>query len=235
MFIVERRRRMLPPFRSIHAKSSALPRHRHDHGYVAIVLSGNFVEAGLRGRIWAGPGCAIVHPNFSSHSDQFGQAGAEVLNLPMPNLGNQLVGSVQDPDRIAKLASQDPTAATEEFVTQFSQLEPDMDGDWPDLLANELIANPALSITNWADDHSLDPASVSRGFRRVFGISPKRFRLEAKVARAMEGMGSGGVPAARMALDCGFADQAHMCRAFRLIVGHSPESIRQSSFNRNAS
>jgi AraC-like DNA-binding protein len=202
---------------------------------VAIVLSGNFVEAGLSGRIWAGPGCAIVHRDFSSHSDQFGQAGAEVLNLPMPNLGNQLVGSVQDPDRIAKLASQDPTAATEEFITQFNQQDPSMDGDWPDLLANELIANPALSITNWADDHSLDPASVSRGFRRVFGISPKRFRLEAKVARAMEGIGSGGVSAARMALDCGFADQAHMCRAFRLIVGHSPESIRQSSFNRNAS
>ncbi|KAI1692069.1 helix-turn-helix domain-containing protein [Ditylenchus destructor] len=61
-------------------------------------------------------------------------------------------------------------------------------GDWPDLLAATLARDPALSITAWADRAGLDPASVSRGFARAYGVSPKRFRLELRTRSAVRAL-----------------------------------------------
>lgn len=220
---------MHSPFRSHHAGSSLLPRHRHDVGYVAIVLSGGFVEVGLHGRVRTGPGDVITHPNFSGHSDFFGKYGAEVFNMPLPYLGRHRIGRIGDPDRIVSLAERDPREAMHTFASQFQELNHDPE-DWTDCLAEALRQDPGLSIIGWADAHCLDPASVSRGFRQAFGISPKRFRLEVKVANAIAGIGAAQGAAASLALECGFSDQAHMCRSLRSITGRSAEQIRQSPF-----
>ena len=37
-------------------------------------------------------------------------------------------------------------------------------GDWPDLLAQELLAAPDLRLEDWAARHGLAPATLSRGF-----------------------------------------------------------------------
>ena len=201
-----------------------MPRHRHADGYVALVLEGGFEEAGESGRILSEPGHVVVHAPFAAHRDGFGPRGAAVLNLPATDLPEG-VGCVGDPDAIVRLAERDMLAALEMLKANYRPLAC-AHQDWPDLLARSLRADPDLAISLWAELHELDPASVSRGFARVFGVSPKRYRLEVRTRRAVLEIHQWRGGLAEFAVHHGFADQAHMTRSIVALTGNSPARLR---------
>lgn len=206
-----------------------LPRHRHAAGYVAIVLAGSYIEAGDSGRWRAVPGTVIVHAAHEAHRDTFEARETMVLNLPMSATRFDLnAGSIDDIDAVVRLAERDPVAAVA-FVAAHVGTVAHRFADWPDLLADAIGGDPALSISHWADAMGLSPASVSRGFSRAFGVSPKRFRMEARVRRAMGAIAGTHEPLAQLAADHGFADQAHMTRALRSVAGTTPADLRAKS------
>ena len=202
-------------------------RHRHGEAYVAVVLAGSYLEAGDGGRFRAEPGTVIAHEGFTAHRDEFGREGAVVLNLPAI-VGIIGSGKISDADLIARAAERDETEAAhllrEQFQPGTSALE-----DWPDTLAVVLAQDPDRHITDWAEMVGLDPASVSRGFARAYGVSPKRFRLEARVRRAIGALDSWKGSLASVAADFGFADQAHFTRAVRYLTGSTPQTLKAKS------
>lgn len=208
-----------------HAPGEALARHRHDAGYVAVVLDGGYLEAGEGGRIRAEAGMALIHHGWSAHQDGFGAAGARVLNLPLPTGLAEGAVHLADPDAVARLAERDPHAAAE-LVRESAMPAAAGPDDWPDLLAAALGRDPALSITGWADRTGLDPASVSRGFLRAYGVSPKRFRLELRTRTAVRALSGWQGSLADLAADHGFADQAHFARAALALTGFTPSQLR---------
>lgn len=207
-----------------HRGADCLARHRHTEAYVAVVLAGSYVEAGDGGRVRAGPGTVIAHEPLSAHRDDFGAAGAVVLNLPAID-GVAGTGTVADIDAVARAAERDLRAAGQALAEQFRPAVLSS-GDWPDRLADALAGNPDLPISQWADAAGLDPASVSRGFARAYGVTPKRFRLEARVRRAIRCLSSWHGSLAAFAADHGFADQAHLARAVRAMTGMTPQRLR---------
>jgi|SRR5579862_5463524 len=74
----------------------------------------------------------------------------------------------------------------------------------------------------------LSEAHFSRCFRRSFGESPHGFvirrRLELAARRMLETNGS----LSDIALQCGFADQAHLCKHFRQSTGETPAAWRRA-------
>ncbi|MFN4357769.1 helix-turn-helix domain-containing protein [Sphingopyxis alaskensis] len=211
-----------------HAADERLPRHRHAHGYIAVVLGGGYEEAGDEGRFAVRPGMVVVHGCWTAHLDRFGARGAEVLNLPVvPGLAPG-VGTIDDPDTAARLAERDPRAAAA-FVAERFRASDDRHTDWPDRLAAALGADPDLAITPWARAVGLDPGSVSRGFARAYGTSPKRFRLEARTRRALAALPGWRGTLADLAADQGFADQAHLARAVAAMTGLPPVRLRAKS------
>ena len=60
-----------------------------------------------------------------------------------------------------------------------------------------------------------------RRFRRQTGLTPHAFQTNLRIARA-RAMLSRGEPAARVAVECGFADQPHLTRTFKRAVGVTP-------------
>ena len=94
------------------------------------------------------------------------------------------------------------------------------------MLADELIARPSLAIADWADQHRLRPETVSRGFRQVFGCSPKAFRASVRAHRAWREVKETRRPLKDIAADCGFADQGHMSRELAGLTGQSPAAWR---------
>jgi AraC family transcriptional regulator len=68
----------------------------------------------------------------------------------------------------------------------------------------------------------LSSSHFSRVFRTYFGRSPRQYILEKRVARAQRLMLEGRVRLSEVARACGFADQSHLCRTFRRLVGASP-------------
>jgi AraC-like DNA-binding protein len=208
-----------------HAAGEHLPRHRHAEGYIAVVLAGGFEEAGDDGRFTARAGTVVVHGRYEAHQDRFEARGARVLNLPAIAGLKAGAGHVADPDAVARLAERDPRAAAElvreSFVAAASRA-----ADWPDLLAEALRTDPDLALTGWAHAMRLDPASVSRGFARAYGVSPKRFRLEARARRAALALDGWRGSLAAFAADHGFADQAHLNRAVLALTGQTPGKVR---------
>jgi AraC family transcriptional regulator len=71
-------------------------------------------------------------------------------------------------------------------------------------------------------------AHFSRSFKRTFGESPHAFLVRRRVEFAAHYMVSTDAPLSDIALRCGFTDQAHLCKHFRLAAGHTPAAWRRA-------
>lgn len=197
-----------------------IPRHRHRGPYAAVILCGAYEESGSYGRYRVQAGHALMHRSFDAHLDRFEPGGARVLNLPLDEEPTFGFGWVGDPDAIARLAATDLTAAREAFRQQL-QPAPMPVEDWPDLLARDLLADPGVRLDEWAGRHHLAPATLSRGFARVFATSAATFRAEARAQIALTQIAT-GVALSDIAVTAGFSDQAHMTRAITALTGRPP-------------
>lgn len=211
---------------SHHGAFVRMARHRHDQAYVALVLAGGYIEAGDRGRLRVEAGQAVIHGAYESHQDEFFGAGAKVLNLPALGAGlDASVGQVDDADTIARLAERDLRQAAELLHETFRP-SADRLNDWPDLLAAALAAETNFGLAEWADTMGIAPASLSRGFRRAYGISPKRYRLELRALRALRLLPDWQGSIATLAAETGFADQAHLTRTIAALTGRAPNRLK---------
>lgn len=208
------------------APSLKLARHRHEHGYIAIVLEGGYREAGDAGRVQVGPGHMLIHGAYEAHLDEIGAGGAKVLNLPA-SCGDlpQTIFSLEDPDEIVRIAERDPEEAAAAALMMVG-CGPPAETDWPDQLANVLRTCAPFRLDDWAHANGLAPATVSRGFRRAYGVSPARYRVECRARRAMKLIVSSNARLAHVALYTGFADQPHMTREISALTGKPPLALR---------
>lgn len=193
---------------------------------MALVLSGGYVEAGDRGRLRVEAGQALIHGAYESHQDEFSSLGARVLNLPSIRFEpDAAIGRVDDPDAIARLAERDLVQAAELLRETFHPSAARLN-DWPDLLAASIAAEPDLSLAEWAQTIGIAPQSLSRGFRRAYGVSPKRYRLELRAIGALRRLPGWQGSIATLAAEAGFADQAHLTRAIVALTGQTPNRLK---------
>ncbi|HEX6661736.1 MAG TPA: helix-turn-helix transcriptional regulator [Sphingomicrobium sp.] len=204
----------------------SIPRHRHRGGYVAVVLSGGYQEAGLAGRFDVSAGDVVVHREFDAHLDHVRDRGAEILNLPLPP-GTKLPSAfrIADPDAIVRLAERDTVAAAMSLVPMSGVVPAN---DWPDELASDLNRDSGHRLRCWAHARNLAPETLSRRFRMAYGLTPAAFRAEARAQRAFTLVCESDASLASIAADCGFADQPHLTRAIVRLTGHPPGFWRGS-------
>jgi AraC-like DNA-binding protein len=207
--------------------NSSLPRHRHANGYIAVVLDGQYIEIGDRGRLQLNAGSVAFHGPYEAHRNHFGQMGAEILNLhvePCFKWATSLA-RISDPDFIVRVAEKDPREALS-CLMEMSVPESPPRTHWVDEVAADLLLDPTIRLDQWAKAHSLAAESVSRVFGQSFGISPRRFRADIRVQCALHAVVATPQPLAQIAGDLGFSDQAHMTRAFKALTGRTPKDWR---------
>jgi AraC-like DNA-binding protein len=92
-----------------------------------------------------------------------------------------------------------------------------------DYLAAHCAEN--VSLARLAATVGVDPFALLRGFARAYGLPPHAWLVQERVRRAQallrEGLAPGEVAAA-----VGFADQSHLNRCFKRIVGITPGRYR---------
>jgi AraC family transcriptional regulator len=71
-------------------------------------------------------------------------------------------------------------------------------------------------------------AHFSRSFRRTFGHSPHAFVVRRRVELAARYMLQSDTALSDIALQCGFVDQAHLCKHFRRVTGETPAAWRRA-------
>lgn len=87
-------------------------------------------------------------------------------------------------------------------------------------LANDL---PLSAI---ADAAGLSEGHFARGFKESTGLTPHRFLLERRLARAKELLRSTEMTVARIAAETGFSSQSHLATAMRECSGVTPTRYR---------
>lgn len=206
-----------------------IPRHRHARAYAAVVLAGGYEECGGQGRFRLRAGDVLLHSAYDAHLDRF-DGPCEILNLPLDGIGFAgPVARLRDCDAVVRLAERDPNEAAAVLLHQITPTTP-RPCNWQDRLAADLLDDPRLRLDAWAETNGLAQATLSRGFARVFGVSPVVFRAEARARRAVAVLATTELPLARVASANGFADQAHMTRAVAALTGQPPGRLRSNGF-----
>lgn len=94
-----------------------------------------------------------------------------------------------------------------------------------DRLADELLAPPSLA--DLAAGLGMSRYQLLRAFRTTMGVPPYAWLAQYRVARARRLLETGLRPAEVASL-VGFADQAHLTRWFRRVLGVTPAAYRNS-------
>jgi AraC family transcriptional regulator len=71
-------------------------------------------------------------------------------------------------------------------------------------------------------------AHFSRSFKGTFGCSPHAFMVRRRVEMAAKYMLQTVMSLRDIALGCGFVDQAHLCKHFRVATGETPAAWRRA-------
>jgi AraC-like DNA-binding protein len=84
-----------------------------------------------------------------------------------------------------------------------------------------------LLTVNLASMARLSVSHFTREFERTVGLSPHRYLVRRRIARAQMLMLTTDISLAQIAILCGMSDQAHLSRCFRQVVGHPPAAWRR--------
>jgi AraC family transcriptional regulator len=97
-------------------------------------------------------------------------------------------------------------------------------------VAEEFIRNnlfDTMTLANIAEAAQVHPVYLSRAFRKHQGTTVGEFIRRLRVEAAQRLLANTGSSLAAIASECGFADQSHLFRVFRSIVGISPAEYRR--------
>ena len=206
---------------------AAIPRHRHDTPYAAVVLSGGYEEAGDGGRYRAEPGDVLIHAAFSAHLDRAPVRRTTVLNLPLPLLWARVSSRmrVDDADAVARLAERDIRDGQALLLDRLKAGPAGLQ-DEADVLAGALSEVSPPAVSAWSLERETARQTAWRRFTAAYGVGPARYRVEARARRAWSRLVVGGEALSDIALAEGFADQAHMTRDVRALTGRTPGQWR---------
>ncbi|MBJ7499868.1 MAG: helix-turn-helix transcriptional regulator [Sphingopyxis sp.] len=206
-----------------------IARHHHREPYATVVLAGGYEEAGDAGRIAAQQGEVLLHGPFSAHRDRISAKRTLVLDLPLPFDGRDWPARarIADPDRIVRLAECDPRAAVAVLLDGLAPAPADEAGDVPDQLSTALRTSAATRIGEWAAARERSREHVSRSFEKLYGVSPAAYRADCQAKRTWRMIVAGGDSLAGIAVEAGYADQAHMTRSVTRLTGMSPRRWRE--------
>lgn len=84
----------------------------------------------------------------------------------------------------------------------------------------------SITVDDLASEAGMSPSHFGRVFRETVGETPMQYVLAYRVEQAIEMMKDVARPLGQIALDCGFADQAHFSRSFKQITGVTPRQFR---------
>jgi AraC family transcriptional regulator len=92
----------------------------------------------------------------------------------------------------------------------------------------ETHLDSAISTADLAALAKLSTYHFCRAFRQSFDAPPHAYVMRRRMERAQSLMLQTDLPLAQIAMDCGWADQAHLNKSFRRFVGQSPGAWRRA-------
>jgi len=93
------------------------------------------------------------------------------------------------------------------------------------LAVSRMLRARRFPVSRLARDCGWSPRQLERRFRAETGLSPRLLARIIRFQRVFRELGSGARDWVSVALDCGYADQAHLIRDFREFSGETPAAF----------
>lgn len=225
-----------------------LGEHTHDHPYLSLHVLGSYSEAGDAGAVAIDGPAAAFHPAGSAHADTIGAKGLAtvVIEFDAAWLSRALGprgldrsrywvggGLGRQASRLARtwLGAASPEArfaATEAFLmSAVRDTPPVATPAWMDDL-QALADDPdeTVATADLARTLGVTPAWLARAYRQSRGEGLAEAQRRARVEAAVRLLEQSVLPLAQIACEAGFCDQSHMNRAFNVVLGRTPATVR---------
>lgn len=209
-----------------HAGGVALGQHRHRYAYAALVVDGSYHEVSADGRYLCTPGMLILHPAHHMHDNLIERGGARTISFPLGAAANHYrdyaVYQFSDGAALLRVARRSPLEALEALPflskTAAEEVPPPL---WCRAFAQALCEGRRDCELPVSREHA------SREFHRHYGLTPRAYRAEWRMRRALQLLRDGKSPA-DVAAVAGYADQSHLTREVRSKTGSTPKTLRET-------
>ncbi|NOT08413.1 MAG: helix-turn-helix transcriptional regulator [Gemmatimonadales bacterium] len=224
------------------------PRHAHDSMAVTMLLAGTLRERVGRVEETAHPLSLVVKPVGVEHENHFGGQGVQTVQLLLDAPEAAELAQVEPALRAWRwihtgafarpfLALARAVQAGDAFAAELATADalaaidaPPSSGGAPPLavrlVKSRLDDDPKPPrIRDLARDAGMHPVYLARLFRRHVGTTMMHYLRQRRVRQVVSRLDS-GTPLSNAAHEAGFADHAHMCRAFRAETGVTPSEYR---------
>ena len=239
-----------------YAPDLVVPRHAHERAYVCLVVAGGYRERTGRHSRDCAPASLLVHPAGEEHEERFAPSGARIFHVELPPRIVDSAGAIGVALRDVHAGEGAATAVARrirselwawdatsplaveglalQLLAELGRPSPRRRASAPAWLPRvlELLAarfRDRLALDDIAREAGVHPAHLARAFRQhrreTLGEHVRRLRIE----HACRELAAAERPIAAIALDAGFADQAHFCRVFKRLVGSSPSDYRANA------
>jgi len=238
----------------LHKRPSKHARHTHQAPYFSMLLQGAYSEDYSGGHIEYRPMTVAFHPPCTTHSDEVGKPGGlffmvELKDECVRRLARHSLGVESLPDlsggQMARLSARLfrdyksgclTSLGMESLlmemmaeVTRFRAIQERGQPQWlqsvKDMLRDTFMHS--VTLEQIADETGVHPVHLSRVFRTRCGQTLGEYLNGLRVQFACEMLVKEEVNLGDLALEAGFADQAHFCRVFKTITGTTPIQFRK--------
>lgn len=232
------------------APGARLRRHAHRHGHLCLVEEGGFHERVAHGGEDCEAGTVRLSRPDTEHDLTAGAAGAacrvacfpgELLDAagiparpslfvhaPRATVAFRAALRSEEPDREWRIES-----ALYELLAQSGRharlRRPGRPPAWL-LRVRDRLGEPGArpGLAGLASEEGVDPCHLARSFHDHFGLAATDWYRRLRVARARRWIAGSRESLAAIALETGFADQAHLSREFRRECGMAPAAWRRA-------
>ena len=236
---------------TVHRPYSSIDWHDHEDLSLDVVVAGSFQEY-VDGDVFErGVGSLVIKPSGVAHRDVYGKAGTRTFvvhvspSSPLLEAFGHLFTRTHHQratdDRIAIVLAEvleciaDSSMAVDDAViTCLDQLSPPAP---PAVAIKTLSAMRArvlddvvsTSLTSIAEEFGLSPSAFTHAFRARYGCTPSTMRRRYRLDRACQLLRHSAMTISEIAAHAGFADQPHLTRECRRLLGVTPRHYRRMS------
>jgi AraC family transcriptional regulator len=233
-----------------YAPHLVVPIHAHERAYVCLVVEGGYVERLGRRTRECPAATVLVHPAGEEHGETFAPRGGRILHVELPprivdtvggalqearlagapatQLARRIRSELHDWDSASPLVVEGLTLQLLAHVGRVAQPRP-QEPLWLDRVLELLRARfrERLTLDEIAREADVDPAHLARAFRAHRHCTIGEHLRGLRVEHCCHALAATDAPIAEIAIEAGFADQAHMTRVFRRHVGMTPARYRR--------
>lgn len=232
-------------------------RHAHSTAKMSLVISGGVSELTSKGETDAGPGDLVVKPRGFEHADRFAAHGTRMFSvyfsaedhemmpdwarlvkgyrwLASPGVARQGFATYQ---AFRRAVATEVPAADERVLELLGVIDQTRTGHLPQSGVSKLVdrarelihshVGGTLLVQDIARSIGAHPVYLTRVFRSRLGLSLSEYIQRVRVQKAASMLSFGEMPAAEVAIEAGFADQAHSCRMIKRWFGLTPVTYRR--------